>query len=273
MSGVTRPHQCLCGFKELICQWPACNALRAFHFACQSHVDVKQTLSRSGTIVSDTTTRANLKSMTNSSMQLLKSKVAEARMHNQVAVSVILDNIQQYCLIHEEGIGKQNQLKVGTAATAVFLEDCKPGAFDTEDHISCVARMECAGMTVDSLIADIDWDHIKNVMALHWVQVPVKFILQLHPFQKELSARFRYAPIVRHHMRPGQKTAVQPLGTNSEREVENEGMLRTVKDFEKQTGQDGESSKGTLKWVHGNGASFAAISCISFMFINCKCCF
>jgi len=29
----------------------------------------------------------------------------------------------EYCLIHEEGIGKRNQLKVGTAATAVFLED------------------------------------------------------------------------------------------------------------------------------------------------------
>jgi len=65
--------------------------------------------------------------------------------------------------------------------------------------------MEGAGMTVDSLIADIDWDHIKNVMALHWVQVLVEFIPQLHPFQKELSARFRYAPIVRHHMCPGRK--------------------------------------------------------------------
>ena len=78
-----------------------------------------------------------------------------------------LDNVQQYCLVHEEGIGKQNQLKVSTVATATFLEACELGAFDPQDHIYHVARMKCAGMTVDSLIVDIDWDHIKNVMALH----------------------------------------------------------------------------------------------------------
>ena len=36
-------------------------------------------------------------------------------------------------------------------------------------------------------------------------------------------------------------------------------MVHTVKDIEKQTRQDGKSSKGTLKWVHGDGALFTAI--------------
>lgn len=232
--------------------------LSAFHFACQSHIDVKRTLSRFGSIVGDTTTRANLRSMTESSLKLLKHNVASARTKGEVACSIILDNVQQYCLVHEEGIGKENQLKVGTAGTAVYLEDCAAGAFKAQDHIDRVAKKERGEMTIDSLYADIDWTHIKRVTALHWVRVLVEFIPELQHFQTEVSAKFRSSPIAKHPMRAGRKTVVQPLGTNGEREVENQGMIRAVLDFEQQMGIGAESSDD-LSWIRGDGASFAAI--------------
>jgi len=82
--------------------------LGAFPFACQSHINEKHTLSHFGSIIGDTTTHANLRSMTDSSRKLLKHNVAEARTHGEVACSIVLDNIQQYCLVHEEGIRKEN---------------------------------------------------------------------------------------------------------------------------------------------------------------------
>jgi hypothetical protein len=62
-------------------------------------------------------------------------------------------------------------------------------------------------------------------------------------------------------MRSGRKTAVQPLGTNTKREVENEGMIRAVKDFEKQTGQANPPkvhSNGSAEMVHSSPPSIAS---------------
>ncbi|KIM79541.1 hypothetical protein PILCRDRAFT_10365 [Piloderma croceum F 1598] len=186
-------------------------------------------------------------------MKLLKHNVAEARTRGEVVCSIVLDNVQQYCLVHEEGIGKENQLKVGTAGTAVYNDDCAPGAFKAQDHIDRVAKKERSQMTIDSLHNDIDWVHIQNVMGLHWARVLVEYVPQLQHLQKELSVRFRSSP-----MRVGRKTIVQPLGTNSEREVENQGMMRAILDFENQMGIGAESS-GNLSWIRGDGASFAAV--------------
>ena len=108
-----------------------------------------------------------MKSMTDSSMKLLKHNVAETRTHGNVACSIVLDNVQQYCLVHEEGIGKENQLKVGTAGTAVYNDDCAPGAFKARDHIDRVTKKERNQMMIDSLYNDIDWIHIQNVTSLH----------------------------------------------------------------------------------------------------------
>ena len=92
-----------------------------FHFAAQSHIDVKRTLSRFGAIVSDTTTRRNLISMTKSSLIKLCTTVAQARTCKEAAIGIVLDNIQNYVLVHQDGIGKAPELKVGTAATAISI--------------------------------------------------------------------------------------------------------------------------------------------------------
>jgi hypothetical protein len=113
-------------------------------------------------------------------------------------------------------------------------------------------------MMIDSLHNDIDWVHIQNVMGLHWARVLVEYVPQLQHLQKELSVRFRSSPIAKHPMRVGRKTVVQPLGTNSEREVENQGMMRAILDFENQMGIGAESSDN-LSWIRGDGASFAAV--------------
>ncbi|KAJ7807578.1 hypothetical protein B0H13DRAFT_1928946 [Mycena leptocephala] len=70
-------------------------ALGVWHFACKSHIDVKRNQECDG------------------------KRTTEG--------CLLLDNVQQYCDVHEQGIGRQSQLKVGTAGTWVELEDCAPG--------------------------------------------------------------------------------------------------------------------------------------------------
>jgi hypothetical protein len=60
-------------------------------------------------------------------------------------------------------------------------------------------------------------------------------------------------------MRDGRKTKVQPLGTNAEREVETQGMMKACLDFEQQLGLDEEAMKNLIFMIRGDGASIAAV--------------
>ena len=234
-------------------------ALGVWHFAAKSHIDVKRVYSRFGNIVSDNTVRKALDSMTVSSLNILRDSVRAATERGQTEWCLILDNVQEYCPVYEGGIARESILKVGTAATAIRLDDCKPGAFDLEAHLLRVARMDRKQMTVETLSADIDWDHVRNSQMLHWVRVLVDYVPDLNFLSSEVSMRFRSSPIAKHRMREGRKTIVQPLGTNAEREIETQGMARALLDFDEQMGLGSDAADKLLSWVRGDGASYATI--------------
>ena len=231
--------------------------LGIWHFAAKSHVDVKRVYSRFGNTVSDTTARKALDSLTGSSLAILRESVKAATERGETEWCLVLDNVQEYCPVYEGGIARQSILKVGTAATAIRLDDCKPGAFDLQSHLARVAQKKRNTMTVESLRTDIDWTHVQAVQSLHWTRVLVDYIPELKDMSKEISAKFRSEPIAKHRMREGRKTAVQPLGTNAERETETQGMARAILDFDEQMGIDSDAADRLLCWVRGDGASYA----------------
>ncbi|KAJ7598417.1 hypothetical protein C8J56DRAFT_1039291 [Mycena floridula] len=61
-------------------------------------------------------------------------------------------------------------------------------------------------------------------------------------------------------MPEGRRTEVQPLGTNSEKEIETKGMHRCIVDFSQQMGITDDIADKQLVWVRGDGGSFAAIN-------------
>ena len=75
----------------------------------------------------------------------------------------------------------------------------------------------------------------------------------------EVSTRFCSSPIAKHRMREGQKTIVQPLGTNAEREIEIQGMAQALLDFDEKMGLGSDTADKLLSWVHGDGASYATM--------------
>ena len=63
-----------------------------------------------------------------------------------------MDNVQEYHLVYEGGIARQSILKVGTAATAIHLDDCKPGAtFDLQSHLARVAQKKRKTLQLDRM--------------------------------------------------------------------------------------------------------------------------
>ncbi|KAJ7791045.1 hypothetical protein B0H14DRAFT_2396005 [Mycena olivaceomarginata] len=233
-------------------------ALGVWLFACQAHVDIKRVFSRFGYCVSDTTTRHALVSMTSGSLAELRVQVITSAERGVMDGSLILDNVQEYCDIYEQGIGRQSQLKVGTAGTWVQLEDCAPGAFDAKPYYERVALQERKTLTTDLLFGDINWSHIQLAIPLHWVRVLIEFVPELHPLLQEVNERFR-TDLALHRMREGRKTNCQPLGTNSEHSTETQGMERAIADFDAQTGVSAIEPSKLLCWVRGDGASYAAI--------------
>jgi hypothetical protein len=52
--------------------------------------------------------------MTKSSLVKLHTTVAQARTRKEAAIRIVLNNIQNYVLVHQDGIRKAPELKVGT---------------------------------------------------------------------------------------------------------------------------------------------------------------
>ncbi|KAJ7504674.1 hypothetical protein B0H11DRAFT_2187102 [Mycena galericulata] len=233
--------------------------LGIWHFVCKSHVDVKRVYCRFGNTVSDSTARSALKSMTSASMDEMRAETRAANSRGETEHCLILDNVQEYCLAYEPGLGRQNQLKVGTAGTKIKLQDCAPGAFDARDYYSRVARKERQNLTVLGLFDDIDWDHESLVRATHWTRVFCEFAPELNPLLTQISDMFR-TTLSKRRMREGRPpTPCQPLMLNSERETESQGMIRAVGDFDQQIGVDIDGCPNLLSWVRGDGASYAQL--------------
>ncbi|THU84295.1 hypothetical protein K435DRAFT_806819 [Dendrothele bispora CBS 962.96] len=224
-------------------------------FSCQVHVNIKRWLCRMGLVTSDKTVRRAIANMTEKKMQ--ESTINEAA-RNEVTKCYVLDNCQRNSAVHEGGgLLLKTIMKVGTAATEIGLQDCPQGAWDLKSHLSLVSKNCRSSMTVDTLWESINWSNQFDSQALYIVKTLVDAIPFLHSYSKVISDRFRTAPIAIHRIPEDRQTKIQPLGTNSEREVEIHGLKHCIEDFDEQIGfTAGGADETTLEWISGDGATF-----------------
>ncbi|KAF8127814.1 hypothetical protein K438DRAFT_1645846, partial [Mycena galopus ATCC 62051] len=71
--------------------------LAVWQFACKAHVNEKQILSCFGFTVHDSTARACLDSITDSSLDKLRESIREGITMGTMHWQLFLDNVQQYC--------------------------------------------------------------------------------------------------------------------------------------------------------------------------------
>ncbi|KAJ6448022.1 hypothetical protein C8R45DRAFT_787866, partial [Mycena sanguinolenta] len=202
--------------------------------------------------------RHALNSMTAASLDALRAEIRTATERGETHGCLILDNVQEYCDVWEQGIGRQSQLKVGCAGTWVKLEDHAPGAFDAKPYYDKVALQERKTLTVDGLYDDINWPHLRVVIPIQWTRVLIENYPQLTRLSTELTQMFR-SDVALRPKREVRKTKCQPLPSNSERSTELQGMARAVADFDKTLGINSDEPGKNLQWIRGDGASYALL--------------
>jgi hypothetical protein len=227
-------------------------------FAVKAHVDIKRICFRLGTSICDASIRRALESITASSRKILQESVQEYHRRGESGWCVVLDNIQEYVVVHEPGIGRESKLKCGTAGTAVKLTNCPPGAWDLDDHLSRVVKKDRLALTAESLYDDVNWAHLHSVNQLHWVRVLAQHVIVLQPLLADISTRFRSEPIALHKM-PDGTSEIQPLSSNTEKEIETPGMIRTMADHRAQIGGNTDAAQKVIYWVRGDGGSHATV--------------
>ncbi|KAJ7693502.1 hypothetical protein B0H16DRAFT_1751478 [Mycena metata] len=214
--------------------------LGIWHFACKSHVDLKCVYCRFASTVSDTTSRDTLVSITAANFTALQLKTRVATARGEQIIATIFDNAQEYCPVYEQGVGRQSEMKVGCAATCVGLEDCTPGAFAAKLYYDCVALNLRTKVTTDILYNDIDWDHVRGVIQLHWLSALAEFAPELEHLLPLISNLFR-TMFAKHRMCEGRKTP------------------RAIYDFDGKICIEREIDDGLLEILRGDGASYAML--------------
>ncbi|KAF8994246.1 hypothetical protein BDZ89DRAFT_1053392 [Hymenopellis radicata] len=214
-------------------------------------VDLKRVYSRLGLSVADTTARHMLDALGAESLGTLRSRVAASLLRGEPYCRKVLDNVQQYQLVYEPGLGKVNTLVKGTAATAIQLDDCAPGAFNLDDYQRRIMKNERATLTTAQLFGDVDFKHINRVSILHAVRILCEYIPELAGLRPAVSERFRSDPIKKHRMKDGRKTW-SSLGH------EWRGMHAAQVDFDEQCGLNPEevAKARVIVWDGGDGGSF-----------------
>ncbi|KAJ7621676.1 hypothetical protein B0H17DRAFT_1151772 [Mycena rosella] len=112
------------------------------------------------------------------------------------------------------------------------------------------------GKVLDN-VQSIDWTHIHDITHSHFVRVVVNYHPRLNHLSAQVSEHFR-TTLAKHRLPPIKK-ALQPLPTNSEREVENKGMQNGLFDFDNMMGVERDRWDNLLLWNRGDGASHATM--------------
>ncbi|KAJ6491853.1 hypothetical protein DFH09DRAFT_1104878 [Mycena vulgaris] len=212
-----------------------------------------------GFTVHDTMARACLHSLTDSSLAKLRESVVEGIANGTMYWQIVLDNVQQYFRQRDHRPGRQDVLKVDTAATAILLQDCAPGAINPQDHLDRVMKQKRRQLTISSLYSDIDWPYIHELTALHWVRILVHFVPQLAYLCPDVAVAFTSEQMTKRRPPKGRPSVMRPLMTNAERETETQGMMCSILDFEGQLGLDEKAMEGLMFIAHGDRALVAAM--------------
>ncbi|KAH8101947.1 hypothetical protein BXZ70DRAFT_891314 [Cristinia sonorae] len=225
-------------------------------FAMKAHQSIYRVGSRFAHCTPYSTTRRALVSMAKAKRaQLNEVRGAE----NPPDVAVVLDNIQASAKRRDQRIGTSDKMIIGTGATAVYMEDCPPGALDLDSLLEKRKKGERRMFSAQVLVDDIDFAHLDTVATLHWLDALVFFVPDLACYRSDLTKLFA-TDLRKHQINPLRQTQVQPLGTNAFNETSTTGMIKALRDFSKQLGIDSEDKlKGKVQLFHGDGKTFETI--------------
>ncbi|KIO32934.1 hypothetical protein M407DRAFT_65941 [Tulasnella calospora MUT 4182] len=170
-------------------------------------------------------------------------------------IRLVLDNTQSYIRARTRGFGRDNRMQVGTAATAIVLQQHDPLALSRSNWDPAKGREAMRTLTMGDLEADLDSTHLGLVTTLHWLRILVEHVPALSSYQKEVDMLFKERA-QKCRMADNRKTEIHPLGTSDANEATADGLLEAINDFMEQLGLGKEKIKDKLLIVSGDGMTF-----------------
>lgn len=144
---------------------------------------------------------------------------------------------------------------VGTAATFIILEDFDPSSLAASHWNPKTGQQHIRTLTTGSLSEEVDWTHLNNIFALHWIRVLVDYVPALAEYREWVDLLFKTTG-AKNPMRVPRKTEIYPLGTNNAQEATMSGMKDGLVDFATQLGLGDKELKDRLLIVSGDGLTF-----------------
>jgi hypothetical protein len=236
-------------FSENICRLLKIQGI--LYFACGAPTLLFSTNSRIGNTPAYSTIYRTLEGL---SKQQAKDTEEMGRHLNKWPI-IRFDNVQSYSKRRDLQIGRVNQMRIGTAGTAVEMEDYNPAAMDVDDRLAQVAENKRKDLTVDSLHALIDHEHLDCVGALQWLRTLVHYIPELRNLKGKVSELYRTKG-TKKQINPNRKSKIYPLATNAKNEAKTTELKDALLDFFGQLGQRQGDYIRRLLIAGGDGATF-----------------
>ncbi|KAG9074629.1 hypothetical protein FS749_013783 [Ceratobasidium sp. UAMH 11750] len=233
--------------------------LGVFLFACNSPKPVFQVLGRLGIASAHSTVHQILNSLADSALERLASmamdakKSAEDPRHPQKYFLLLFDNINKYHKAWKQSVAKKTELKSGTAATAVGVEDAPPNAFDPDPYFANLDKQDRRKLTLEKLYQDIDGSHLRKAAIGMIMRLLVVHIPSLKRLSGDIEAWFA-ENCTRQKLRL-RKSNIQPMGTSGIDESTASGGSDVLHDLIQQMKLKADDLKKFLVMVCGDWLS------------------
>ncbi|TCD67611.1 hypothetical protein EIP91_012176, partial [Steccherinum ochraceum] len=222
-------------------------------FATKTHQSVFRVESRLAQSVAYSTVHSALRTMADDVLSAVREAVRNGTLYWLVG-----DNIQTYMKQRDHRIGRSNKMIKGFAGTAILCEDYDDDAFDLQDYLQRQARLERRNLSVETIIADIDFERLILVATGQFLRTLVRFVpaLSASGFSSKVD-KFYEAHVKKNPIKPTRKSTIIPLATNSADEIRIQGMQEAVDDFlTRQLGITDEDFSGKPLIFSGDGKTF-----------------
>ncbi|KAJ7304618.1 hypothetical protein DFH08DRAFT_1089178 [Mycena albidolilacea] len=167
--------------------------LGIFAFTCNAHRDIISLLCRLGLSVSYSMILAQLHLLGADSAAQLRL-LGAFNPESGPLFLLLFDNVNKMKRAWRPSLGHKDEVRNGTAATAIRLEGVRPGAFLSEPLQKAIREKKRSKLTVDKLYKDLDWTHIRGIGRGTALRIWLKYIPALahhRPAVEEIfSSRF-----------------------------------------------------------------------------------
>ncbi|KAG9080419.1 hypothetical protein FRC06_006609 [Ceratobasidium sp. 370] len=166
---------------------------------------------------------------------------------------LLFDNVNKYHKARKQTVSKDNQLKSGTASTAVGLEDVPSNAFHPEPYFANLRKQERRNLTLDKLYNDIDSAHLRNAGIGMIMCLMIAHIPDLKRLSGDVETWFgQTCTRLKLCLR---KSDIQPMGTSGIDESTASGGANVLQDLAAQMKLKADDLKCFLVMVCGDWLS------------------